>query len=168
MSKVNSGTIHVGQAGPTDTLLQTLSAADQAFVVADSFRFEGMASRFEVLAESRRRREVAAGVRDMTQGEAAAAITDATAFWRFQAGQYLLPTAWQPGDGAASLRILILNDAEGEALTVSQADGARTFDVSAGRLVSIRQACRFWLGPVTAEPVYLAVTGLGGRVVPAS
>lgn len=160
MSKVKNRTIDVRQAGPTDILLQTLSAADRTFVVADSFRFEGLASRFEVLADGRQHREMAASVRDLTRGEAAEAVTDATAFWRFQPSLYLLPTAWQPGPGAAVLRILMLNDAAGEALTVSQVDGARIFEIAAGRLVDVRQPCRFWLGPVKAQPVYLAVSGL--------
>ncbi len=157
---MDDGTIVVSEAVPIQGLVDQLRGVERTFVPDRASRFEGMPSRFKVLPESRSLKNVVETVRVMTGVVAGGFDPGNAVFWKFRSGDYLLPTAWIQAANAPALHILMLTTSAEDALNVSHESGAEYFNMEAGRIVSVRQSCRFWLGPISADGLHLAISGL--------
>ncbi|MEK9726075.1 MAG: hypothetical protein VW405_21665 [Rhodospirillaceae bacterium] len=144
-----------------DEIVDLLRSADRAFKRdAARFRFEGMRSRVSVLTASRERERIVEMMRMLGGVFAAPVDAENVVFFRLSAGDYLLPTAWEPAADGPALQLLMLGESPDDALTVSTENGAKAHDVRMGRTLVVHQACRFWIGPTVADALFLAVAGL--------
>ncbi|MDD9878746.1 MAG: hypothetical protein OXR84_15030 [Magnetovibrio sp.] len=146
--------ITITDAEDTGPLLASLRAEAAAFRPSRDAVFEGLESRFAAIGAT----EAAAAPRRHLAEMAGAEVAADAEFWRFSWGDYVLPTEWL-GDGGGDLRIWMLNASPADALIVSLRGGARSFTQRAGRALTIRRPCQFWLGPTHADDLYLAVAG---------
>ena len=148
-----------------EAVAEYLDASADAFEARAMALFDGQPSRFNVLREEQKTAEPLAAVRSEMAGSAESGGETCVQFWRLMDGDYVLPTAWAPDANVSiRLRFLMLNGSPADSLTVSTDDGATNFTFQAGESIEIDQPCMFWVAPVEADSLYLAVSGQTARV----
>jgi len=160
MLKTIEKPVVVREFGPVEPIAAQLRAGHRAFKRdRTGHRFEGVPSRLTVLTESRERQTALAALA-ATDYPFEEHLPNTIRFFRFTAGEYLLPTAWRAQPEESALHILMLGHGPDDALIVSLESGVQSIPVKNGKLISVSRPCRFWLGPVFAEEIFIAVSGI--------
>ena len=148
-------------SNPMEEIVEYLKSGHRAFKRERvRFRFEGMPSRASFLTTSREREVAVSAIQNFSGTFSDPVDVQHLCFCRLKAGEYLLPMAWAPMPEFQSLQFLILTDAPSDALIISTEAGAESVELVAGRTLTVRETCRFWLGPLLAEEVFIAISGL--------